>query len=243
MTTVALVHERPADPRLPATRICGARARRGRRQHDPDDDRRRHRRRSRAAQAQGQARRHRHPRADRETCRWWTSFAELDKPATAAGGERRVSARPSTGSLRGILDATDEGARSPPTSTATRTARSSTCRPRPSSTANLIKVLAWYDNEWGYSSRVARPHQVHRQDPLIVPKLTIEPPAAGGANACSSAPTSTSPLEGGAGDGRHAPAGGGFPRCRFRASTAAPAVVLASHLGPAQGRTRIRSTR
>ena len=31
---------------------------------------------------------------------------------------------------------------------------------------NLIKVLAWYDNEWGYSSPRARPDPLHRQDAL-----------------------------------------------------------------------------
>ena len=43
---------------------------------------------------------------------------------------------------------------SPPTSSATRTPRYS----MPASTqvlgGNLVKVLAWYDNEWGYSNRV-----------------------------------------------------------------------------------------
>jgi len=26
---------------------------------------------------------------------------------------------------------------------------------------NLLKVLSWYDNEWGYSVRVARPRPLH----------------------------------------------------------------------------------
>ena len=43
---------------------------------------------------------------------------------------------------------------SPPTSSATRTPRSSTpSRPR-SHGDGYVKVVAWYDNEWGYSNRV-----------------------------------------------------------------------------------------
>ena len=40
-----------------------------------------------------------------------------------------------------------------PTSSATRTAASSTATSR-MSMGNLVKVLGWYDNEWGYSNRL-----------------------------------------------------------------------------------------
>ena len=78
--------------------------------------------------------------------------AELEKPAnpqTVNDAFREAAA----GSLRGILDATDEELVSVDFNG----------NPHSSivdlqSTAfvdgNLIKVLAWYDNEWGYSSRV-----------------------------------------------------------------------------------------
>jgi glyceraldehyde 3-phosphate dehydrogenase len=78
--------------------------------------------------------------------------AELEKPASvqAVNDAFREAA---AGALRGILDATDEEL------------VSSDFNGNPHSSivdlhstalvdGNLVKVLAWYDNEWGYSSRV-----------------------------------------------------------------------------------------
>jgi glyceraldehyde 3-phosphate dehydrogenase len=78
--------------------------------------------------------------------------AELDKPATvqAVNDAFREAA---AGRLRGILAATDEELVS---SDFNGDAHSSIVD-LPSTAlieGNLIKVLAWYDNEWGYSSRV-----------------------------------------------------------------------------------------
>jgi glyceraldehyde 3-phosphate dehydrogenase len=78
--------------------------------------------------------------------------AELDKPATpqAVNDAFREAA---AGALRGILDATDEELVSHDFN---GNAHSSIVD-LPSTAfidGNLIKVLAWYDNEWGYSSRV-----------------------------------------------------------------------------------------
>ena len=33
---------------------------------------------------------------------------------------------------------------------------------------NQVKVVGWYDNEWGYSNRLARPHRLRRRDALTV---------------------------------------------------------------------------
>src|SRR5437588_9376041 len=78
--------------------------------------------------------------------------AELDKPTTpqAVNDAFREAA---AGSLRGILDATDEEL----VSADFNGNPHSSIVDLPSTAfvdGNLIKVLAWYDNEWGYSSRV-----------------------------------------------------------------------------------------
>jgi glyceraldehyde 3-phosphate dehydrogenase len=78
--------------------------------------------------------------------------AELDKPATpqAVNDAFREAA---AGRLHGILDATDEEL----VSVDFNGNPHSSIVDLPSTAlidGNLIKVLAWYDNEWGYSSRV-----------------------------------------------------------------------------------------
>jgi glyceraldehyde 3-phosphate dehydrogenase len=78
--------------------------------------------------------------------------AELEKPATpqAVNDAFREAAG---GALRGILDATDEEL----VSSDFNGNPHSSIVDLPSTACvdgNLIKVLAWYDNEWGYSSRV-----------------------------------------------------------------------------------------
>jgi glyceraldehyde 3-phosphate dehydrogenase (phosphorylating) len=78
--------------------------------------------------------------------------AELEKPAsvTAVNDAFREAA---SGKLRGILDATEEEL----VSSDFNGNPHSSIVDLPSTAAiegNLIKVLAWYDNEWGYSSRV-----------------------------------------------------------------------------------------
>ncbi len=78
--------------------------------------------------------------------------AELDKPATvqAVNDAFREAA---AGGLRGILDATEEEL----VSSDFNGNPHSSIVDLPSTAVvegNLLKVLAWYDNEWGYSSRV-----------------------------------------------------------------------------------------
>ena len=78
--------------------------------------------------------------------------AELAKPASVQqinDAFRDAAA----GKLRGILDATDEEL----VSIDFNGNAHSSIVDLPSTAlvdGNLIKVLAWYDNEWGYSSRV-----------------------------------------------------------------------------------------
>src|SRR5204863_7763861 len=78
--------------------------------------------------------------------------AELDKPVSvqAVNDAFREAA---AGRLRGILDATDEEL----VSVDFNGNAHSSIVDLPSTAiveGNLIKVLAWYDSEWGYSSRV-----------------------------------------------------------------------------------------
>src|SRR5260370_1075526 len=78
--------------------------------------------------------------------------AELAKPATVAAVNDAFRAA-AAGPLRGILDATDEEL----VSCDFNGNPHSSIVDLPSTAlvdGNLVKVLAWYDNEWGYSSRV-----------------------------------------------------------------------------------------
>ena len=158
----ALLHERPEDPRLPAQ---GSAARAGGRgQHDPDHDRRGHGGRPRAAAPQGQARRHRDPRADRQRV-GRRPHGRAGQAGHACRRSTRRSARRPPARCAGILDATDEEL----VSVDFNGNPHSSIVDLPSTAlvdGNLIKVLAWYDNECGYSSPGARPHPLHRQDPV-----------------------------------------------------------------------------
>src|SRR5262245_13301025 len=78
--------------------------------------------------------------------------AELDKPASAAAINDAFRAA-GTGALRGILDTTDEELVSVdfngnPHSSVVDLASTAVID------GAMVKVLAWYDNEWGYSNRV-----------------------------------------------------------------------------------------
>jgi glyceraldehyde 3-phosphate dehydrogenase len=78
--------------------------------------------------------------------------AELEKPASVAAVNDAFR-EAASGRLRGILDVTDEELVS---ADFNGNAHSSIID-LPSTASiegNLIKVLAWYDNEWGYASRV-----------------------------------------------------------------------------------------
>jgi glyceraldehyde 3-phosphate dehydrogenase len=78
--------------------------------------------------------------------------AELAKPVTAEQVNEAFRAA-ATGALKGILDATDEEL----VSVDFNGNPHSSIVDLPSTSVvdgNLVKVLAWYDNEWGYSCRV-----------------------------------------------------------------------------------------
>jgi len=78
--------------------------------------------------------------------------AELNKPATVQAINEAFR-EAAAGGLRGILDATDEEL----VSVDFNGNPHSSIVDLPSTAlvdGNMVKVLAWYDNEWGYSSRV-----------------------------------------------------------------------------------------
>jgi glyceraldehyde 3-phosphate dehydrogenase len=78
--------------------------------------------------------------------------AELEKPASVAAVNEAFR-EAASGKLRGILEATDEEL----VSSDFNGNPHSSIIDLPSTAlieGNLVKVLAWYDNEWGYSSRV-----------------------------------------------------------------------------------------
>ena len=78
--------------------------------------------------------------------------AELEKPATVQAVNEAFR-EAANGGLRGILDVTDEEL----VSSDFNGNPASSIVDLPSTAlvdGNLIKVLAWYDNEWGYSCRV-----------------------------------------------------------------------------------------
>ena len=80
--------------------------------------------------------------------------AETEKPATVDGDQRRVQGGRRERAMQGILGYTDE----PLVSSDFRQDSRSAIVDGLSTMVmgdNLVKVIAWYDNEWAYSCRVA----------------------------------------------------------------------------------------
>ena len=190
--------------------------------------------------AQGQARRHRHPRADRQRLgggphgRSWAS-----RPRVQAVNDAFREA--AAGQLKGILDATDEEL----VSVDFNGNPHSSIVDLPSTAlvdGNLVKVLAWYDNEWGYSSRV-------RDLIRYIGKIAVAEPR----RSCPSSRWTSAgrrvflradfnvPLEGGAGHRRHAAHRGAADHPALRSSAAPPSCSPRTSAVPRAG--PIRSTR
>ncbi len=102
---------------------------------------------------EGQAGRNLHPRARRPTSRWSTWWSLVEKPTTVEE-VRKAIADAAKGSLAGDHGLLPRNPWCPSISWATSVRRSSTWTTSWSWTSNLVKVLAWYDNEWAYSCRV-----------------------------------------------------------------------------------------
>ena len=145
------VHQRPAHPRrAPHGPAPGARG--GPVDH-PHLDRRRARDRRGHPGAEGQARRHRAARADAR--RLGRGPHRRGGPRDQRrGGQRRPSAPPPSRARWTASSATPRTRSSRATSSATRAPRCST-RSLTMVNGTTVKVISWYDNEWGYSCRVA----------------------------------------------------------------------------------------
>ena len=93
--------------------------------------------------------------------------AELDKDVTLEELNAGVPRRGRRRSLKGILGASDEPLVSTDFRGDSRSARSSTSPSNMVLGGNFVKVIAWYDNEWGYSCRVADLDEVRRGPPRL----------------------------------------------------------------------------
>ena len=170
MNTIHSLHERPAHPRRrPQGPAPGPRRRP---EHHPDDHRRGQGARARDPGPQGQVRRLQpaRPDADRERRRLHRRRRAARPPSRSSTTR---SATPPAGPMKGILGVSDE----PLVSTDFRGDPRSSIIDAESTMVlggTMVKVIAWYDNEWGYSCRVRRPHRA-----TSPPRL----PAATGADA------------------------------------------------------------
>ena len=120
----------------------------------PTIDRRRQGRRPRAAGAEGQARRLRDPRADAERLGGRPQVRRQARRPASRRSTRRSRRRPAA-PLKGILGFTDKPERVDATSTTIR--RSSVFHLDQTKVIDgtFVRVLTWYDNEWGFSNRMA----------------------------------------------------------------------------------------
>ena len=76
------------------------------------------------------------------------------RPRHVGRGDQRDRARSGRHAARSRASSSTRRTRSSPgTSSATTTRRSSTPRSPPCCDGSLVKVVSWYDNEWGYSCR------------------------------------------------------------------------------------------
>ena len=91
-----------------------------------------------------------------------------EKPITIESINAAVKAAAAAGPLKGILAYTEQELVS---SDFKGDPMSSTFDSKLTKVVgNTGKIIAWYDNEWGYSSRVKRPHPLPRQEGPVAPK-------------------------------------------------------------------------
>ena len=202
----------------------------------PEQHRRGEGHRPRAARAQGQARRHVAARARRPTGSITDLTADARPRGDASTRSTTRSPRPRHDpSYRGVLEYTDE-----PLVSADIVGNPASCifsaRTR-WRTASMVKVLGWYDNEWGYSNRlvdlVAFVGAVARRRSATPAPRGPPARAAGSGSSCAS--TSTCRCD----DGVDRPTTcASPPRCRRSSGCASTdaVVVVVRPPRPAEGR-------
>ena len=145
------LHQRSEGPRFPAQGSAPRPRRRA--QHDPDHHRRRQGDRPGDA-ASSRASWTATPCAfPRRTSRWSISSRILDKPTTAEAVNAALKAA-AEGELKGILAYTEDPGGLERHAAQSEQLASSIPQLTKVLDGNLVKVVAWYDNEWGYSCRV-----------------------------------------------------------------------------------------
>ena len=183
----ARLHQRPAPGRRARTATCAARAPRPRTSFPTTTG---------AARAVGKVLPElkgrldgiamRVPVPDGSTWTWWPSWS--GRPTSPRiNAAMREAAR---GSACGASSSTRRSRSSPRTSSATRTRRSSTRRSHAVLGGNFVKVIAWYDNEWGYSSPRRGPDPAPAR-PGAPAGLKAPPLASRGGRALGYGPMST----------------------------------------------------
>ena len=113
------------------------------------------------ARAQGQARRHVAARPDADRFDHRPRRRAVDRGAASTRSTPRSPRPPTTRRYRGVLEYSDE-----PLVSADIVGNPSSCIFSAVDTmanGKLVKVLGWYDNEWGYSNRLVDLVEFHRQ--------------------------------------------------------------------------------
>ena len=181
------LHGRPA----PAGRAAQGPAPRPRRRDQPraDLDRRREGRRPRAARAQRQAARLRDPRARPDRLASSTSPSRPSARRASRRSTRRSSAAADRATLRGHPASTPRTRSSRPTSSANPHSSIVDGGLTAVIDGTLVKVVSWYDNEWGYSNRVV---DLVAAGPVGRAGRSTTSTSPAGASSCASTSTSRS---------------------------------------------------
>ena len=152
------LHQRPEHPG-PAAQGPAPRPRR-RPEHDPDHHRRGQGRRPGHPGAEGQVRRHLPCACPRPPCRWSTSWPSSRSRRTTDELLAAFDEAAAEGPMKGILGVSRRAAGVDGLQGRRRSSHRRRRVRRMVMDGTMVKVVTWYDNEWGYSVPHRRPDQV-----------------------------------------------------------------------------------